>query len=735
MKKVNDKLIFSKIKNKDIFCEEFLEFKKNNVIEFSEEKIAVLYGPNGIGKSSFAKVLNYEEDTEFEVEIICKGVENKKDVFHIISDQNHRNVIQGKESDYLMGENIRRELELKGLIIDERDSIFESLTHKLKSEYNISKASSKLLTKVKNDRIKNFIKDIANVRNKGKDWKIKDFIELIKVLSSEDVEDFEDEKMNFLKKDFEDKDSIIKKILGLDSAEIKQNKDVFKIEEHGDAIKILNKFDYIDDCIVCDTKKIRRAKLVISKTKYKEQMFRELDEKTKKILEQIIIFMDNQQNDSFEIKTILLKSIKTGNRALVDNLKSEIEDYFIILNKQLNNAFFNCLVNSNLKKDNQEYEQLRDKIPELDSDDILLIRDIINANIGKEIIINRDENYNLTLKLGRNNLLNTKRDDLFLSTGEQNFISLAFELLKAKKSNKKIIVLDDPISSFDSIYKNKIVYCIVDILKDKHQIILTHNTELIKLLEHQHSNCSNLYLFNNEDGADNGFIRVNREEQNILLYLDKLLGLFRCRIICEIENKKMFLISMIPFMRGYAQILDEKEIKNKLTKLMHGYNNDSVDIADIYKKLFGIEIMSEYEISAKAICELEDMERQILKPYTEFKLLENTLYHNLVYLYLRLNVEKVLVEKFKINTKKYNLLGNIIDKAFGKNNDKMEEKDKSENRTKFLSKKTLLNEFNHFEGNMNIFQPAIDISDSALKNEKNEIIELLENIKNQPTAI
>lgn len=39
----------------------------------------------------------------------------------------------------------------------------------------------------------------------------------------------------------------------------------------------------------------------------------------------------------------------------------------------------------------------------------------------------------------------------------------------------------------------------------------------------------------------------------------------------------------------------------------------------------------------------------------------------------------------------------------------------------FTSRKTLLNEFNHFEGNMNIFQPAIDITETALQKEVTDI--------------
>jgi len=56
--------------------------------------------------------------------------------------------------------------------------------------------------------------------------------------------------------------------------------------------------------------------------------------------------------------------------------------------------------------------------------------------------------------------------------------------------------------------------------------------------------------------------------------------------------------------------------------------------------------------------------------------------------------------------------------------------DNIKHRIFFTSRKTLLNEFNHFEGNLNIFQPAIDISDTALEKEKKSIMEYLENLQN-----
>jgi hypothetical protein len=49
-------------------------------------------------------------------------------------------------------------------------------------------------------------------------------------------------------------------------------------------------------------------------------------------------------------------------------------------------------------------------------------------------------------------------------------------------------------------------------------------------------------------------------------------------------------------------------------------------------------------------------------------------------------------------------------------------------RVKLTSKKTLFNEFNHYEEDFNIFQPAIDITESNLNKEKVEILEILHSI-------
>ena len=106
----------------------------------------------------------------------------------------------------------------------------------------------------------------------------------------------------------------------------------------------------------------------------------------------------------------------------------------------------------------------------------------------------------------------------------------------------------------------------------------------------------------------------------------------------------------------------------------------------------------------------------------KYPLLNRTLIHSFTYLFLRLLIEKKLVSKYNIDTESRGgakQLGQIISKAFPENSSN---KDDIKNRVFLTTKKTLLNEFNHFEGNMSIFQPAIDISDYMLEKEKSDIL-------------
>lgn len=679
-------LVFSKLQKEDIFCRDFNEFERNNEIVFSSQGIAVLYAPNGTGKTSLVKILSNSDNCIFNVSYNGQLYDtSNNNLFHIINDQNSRNIIAGTTKDFLLGDNIKKEFDLKAYIDKEFGGMLQGLIDKLKNNFNISKKTSPLIDKVENVDLKTYIQDLANSQSKGKQIEQQDFVNKVSSLNFHEIS-YEENKLNYLIRNCNDKKSFILKILEINSDKIKKESAVQQIEENQEAIKILKKFDYKDECVVCDSQ-IEREKLLDFKEENRKRVYEALDAKTKEILEKII-------------------------GGLTDMRK-----YFDVFNNEINKLFSQCCKQSDIINKINEYNKILQNKPVMDGEDIRLIQDIVNENIDKKIELQRDENNNLKLFIGDKELINCGRDELHLSSGEQNFISLAFEILKAKKTDK-IVVLDDPISSFDSIYKNKIAFILIKFLENKKQIILTHNLDLVKLMEHQQPKSFNLYLLNNTQGEENGFIKVNAAEQDILLYLNKLLELFRGEIRSVIEEEKNFLIAMVPFMRAYTQIVNSEE-KNTLTQLMHGFNTVKVDLNKVYRKLFDVDFGKKIEVSANDITIMELDDIKILKQ-DAYPLLHKTLYHTLTYLYLRLNVEKTLVKKYPINTNKYDQLGTIIGVAFrGSDNDNVS------NRIFLNSKKTLLNEFNHFEGNMNIFQPAIDITDTALKKEKDSILDFL----------
>ncbi|ENB2044979.1 MULTISPECIES: ATP-binding cassette domain-containing protein [Vibrio harveyi group] len=716
------KINVSKIKKDNIFTDAYLDLTENNELDFERKRVCVLYGPNGTGKTSLSKVLSQEKGAEYSINIDgTVHTESSQPIAHIISDQNDRNVIQGETQDFILGDNIKKEYELKEKLNNSFSLIFEKeLVDILKKKYQIAKIETNFNDLILDKELLNYIKDIANSRSRGKKINRENFIDKVYGFKIEDKPDYDEGKLKFFIDDFAKNDSIIRALSNYNFEFNTEEKGIVKLEEHSEAVVILNKFNYIDECLVCDHPIDVGAKLAQKNEQY-ENISKNMDEKEKEIAEKII--KDLQQPDSFNIKSRVRTAITKSDKSFIEDLILEFERYKSIYWQLLAHDFISASTNYDLKEDYESYQTMLKNKPEFGSEDILFIEQFLNESLEREISLERDSDNNIKLMLGGKDFLNKNRQDLELSNGEQNFLSLSFELLKAKNSTCELIVLDDPISSFDSIYKNKLAYAILSFLFSKKTLILTHNTDLIKLLEHQAKQCLNLYYFNNIDGESNGFTPINQREMSILLYIHEFLNLLREGIKGEIADEKQFLVSLVPFMRGFCQIRGLVEEKNKLTQLMHGYCDESIDVTDIYEKLFSDRVVSAtYKVSARDIVDWEHSQFNPLKS-DAYPLLSKTLRHTLTYLYLRLNVEKVLVDKFDINTKKHDMLSSIIFESFKGN-----EREKIQNRVFFMSKKTLLNEFNHFEMDMNIFQPAIDITDRALHKEREQILNRLKEL-------
>lgn len=719
------KIIFEEIKNKDIFGRDYQNFVKNNEIDFSKDQIAVLYGPNGTGKTSLVKVLSSEAGTSVKYTYGEKSYTDGTQFF-VINDQNNRNIIQGETKDFLLGDNIRKEFELQKDIEQEYKRLCNDSISILKNNYKISSGRSKSIECFSAlASVQDMIKDLMNNKSKGSKIGVDKYISELDKHTEIIIPEFEQEKLDYVISDLSDNNSLIVEIESIDVSKLANNSHIKEVEENTEAIRILSRFNYKEQCIVCDSEGINSEDLLNKKTENIEGIKKTLDEKTKKIVEQIIYNI--RAEDPFRIKDIMLGAIETGDLSEVLELKSSIEEYKNIFTNKILKELVEIYKDSDIKIKNEEYQTMISQKPDITEEDFLYIENIISSNMSKKLEIIRDDNKNIKIVLEDKDFLGVVREELPLSSGEQNFLSLTFEFLKAKNSNKSIVILDDPISSFDSIYKNKIAYAIVKMLHNKKRIILTHNIDLLRLLDGQFKRCFRLYLFNNTQGEENGFISLSSDERDMLINLDELLNTFRGKIFKHIRNKELFLISLIPFMRGYSTIINDTTIKENLTQLMHGYKTDTVDIAKCYVKLFENKddiIPDSYLVSVNDIL-AKSFDGQEIVNKEKYPLLNRTLVHSFTYLFLRLLIEKKLVSKYNIDTESKGgakQLGQIISKAFpenGSNSDDMN------NRIFLTTKKTLLNEFNHFEGNMSIFQPAIDITNQILEKEKTDILEFI----------
>lgn len=720
-------LRFNSIENGEIFVRDFRPLAKNNEITFPNcgEEIVAIYGPNGAGKTSLIKVLSDAKGTKVKFEYDGVECTSGSTVFHVINDQNNRNIIVGETKDFFLGDNIKREFELQKLLADARVTIINEIVSKLKSNHSISAANSPLLILITEAEVADIVKDIVNSKSKGAKFETEIIFMKFSALPlvNQDVSEEQQAKLTFLKADYANKDSVIQQIEKLGKKAVVANPQVREVEENSEAIRILDRF-HKDQCIVCDSEDMDWQALLSAKTDNRKRVIEALDKDVQALIQKIIGLVPG--SDPFKIKAMLLEAVSNGDSSKIDALISDFNAIKKMFERQVLNELATIFIGSDLPEKMKEYQKLLDEKPEITEEDMLYIEEIISNSMSKKLSLERDDKKNLRITLSNSEFLGKARDELPLSTGEQNFLSLTFEFLKAKNSPCPIVIIDDPISSFDSIYKNKVAYAIVKMLHRKKRIVLTHNTDLLRLLDGQFKRCYKLYLLNNTEGEENGFISLNSKEQEMLISLEKLLAAFRGAIFNHINDVNIFLISMIPFMRGYATIINNETLADRLTQVMHGYKNEKVDIAKAYTELFGNKcgkIPVTYEVSVPDIL-AKTVDGVTILDNTQYPLLDKTLRHSFTYLFLRLLVEKKLVEKFNIDTNQHKQLGQIISAAYP------DEKDITQirNRIRLTSKKTLINEFNHFEGNLSIFQPAIDITNHALGKERTDIITFVSNL-------
>ena len=512
MKMASKSLTIKKLKCGSNLKKGFESLSLNNTLEFSKQGIAVVYGPNGTGKTSISKIFLGEKDTEAEIEYAGKKYTDfgKNPLFHVIRDQNYRNIIEGNTDEYILGDNIQKERLKKEELDQAHQALFDSMKDKMKKTFLISKKTAVFVESIKNETLKSFLDILAKTGSKQSDLTIEKLESTFQDKPRNVVPSHNDEQYSFFANDVNKikKDSIVYAVQKITTENIQPSPVVRVIERNTDAISILKRYQDIHQCIVCNTPNIEPVELLHAKEIESERAKLTLNSETKKILENIIQKVEYNR-DPFNIHEILSKAIETGEAKQIIDLCSLFEEYQNIEEQLLENDLLEIYTQSPIHKIYVDYTKMVDAKVELENADELLIKFIISESMSKIIELKRDEQKNIIIKFEGKNLLGESRDSLPLSAGEQNFISLSFELLKAKNKEAPIIVLDDPISSFDSIFKNKIAFCIVKFLEKKQVLIFTHNIDLIRILNVQIQHCYNLYLLCNETEHKCGFVAVD----------------------------------------------------------------------------------------------------------------------------------------------------------------------------------------------------------------------------------
>lgn len=122
-----------------------------------------------------------------------------------------------------------------------------------------------------------------------------------------------------------------------------------------------------------------------------------------------------------------------------------------------------------------------------------------------------------------------KRNVDTFSTGEINIILFITKLFGFLGKEKDLIVIDDPISSYDLVNQYHIVFHLCKIIstQEKHVLIFTHNPDVINVINSQNRKAYEYMFFDRIDGniiMNELSNRMKCKGKSNVLFIDNLIG-------------------------------------------------------------------------------------------------------------------------------------------------------------------------------------------------------------------
>lgn len=277
---------------------------------------------------------------------------------------------------------------------------------------------------------------------------------------------------------------------------IEQSMEEVKIEEIRNTYKkaILNIVDnYLQDddceCPVCNTIFENPIKRIV------KESLNKIDESNNKIIREYIDENPTANPEEVFNNITKLKKVIINNRITLKDLES-----FIICGGNKDKADY-------IKDNKEKLENLKERIEALKIEkkkffmNIKKIEDRVRnifesqLKISHESIIFDEENSELRIKL-------TRKVSEY-STGEVNLITFIITLLGFINSDQNTIIIDDPLSSYDIPNQYKIMYEITKTNSDKNCniLILTHNIDCINIANSQDNKSYTIEIMDKINGT------------------------------------------------------------------------------------------------------------------------------------------------------------------------------------------------------------------------------------------
>lgn len=352
----------------------------------------------------------------------------------------------------------------------------------------------------------------------------------------------------------------------------------------------------------------------------------------------------------------------TENATIIENTKSQ----FIELKNEINTL-------------EQEKEQYYNTLKE---NEVAIKETFENKfNVSSDNIIFNDEAKNIEITLPRN-------VDKY-STGEINLMIFTFSIYQFIASNKEILIVDDPLSSYDISNQYRIMFDLVEATASgKKVIILSHNIDCVNIANSQHRGTFKYKYIEKINGIL--YLKdINLNENDSILNISNLLTYVPCT-----DNKDKY----------FKLLIEREEDLDAPENLVFHYDHSYTYNYD------GVNLTNDYFVSL--IDNLDD--NSISNGSFEQNAIDKIFYMTGI----RIWIEK----QFYLNNPNDTSLcgktfGKKLEYMFPRNAQKRWNGSENVTRKYLMSKKTMINQHNHYKSQILPFNYALNITLDELKKE------------------